>query len=447
MTLEDAVADVLHRVAVSGASAADAVAVESDGITVSVRLRKVEKVAEARERRIGVRVFVGQSSAVLSTADFSTPSLARRAEDAVACARVTAPDPVAGLPDPADVVKTPADLGLHDPAVAALSAERQIVFATEAESAALDADSAITNSEGAECGSGTARVVYGTSHGFVGGYQASSVSLHVVPVATRNGSMQRDYWYTTSRRLDGLEPPGRVGAVAAARATRRLGARKVETCQVPVVFDPETAASLFRHLAAAVSGSAVYRGTSFLRDKLGERIAAGGLTVVDDGTLPGALGSKPFDGEGVATRRTSVVEGGVLRSYLLDTYAARKLGLPTTGNAARAVSDGPSVAPTNLFVQPGPHAPDEIIRSLRRGLYVTELIGFGVNGVTGDYSRGAVGLWIEDGAFAYPVEEITIAGNLLDMFRDIDMIGSDLTLRGAIAAPTLRIARMTVAGA
>jgi PmbA protein len=344
------------------------------------------------------------------------------------------------------VVAAPADLALHDPAVAALSAERQIALATDAEAAALDADPAITNSEGAECGSGTARVVYGTSHGFVGSYETSTVSLHVVPVATRNGSMQRDYWYTTSRRLDGLEPPAQVGAVAAARAARRLGARQVGTCQVPVVFDPETAASLVRHLAAAAAGSAVYRGTSFLRDRLGERIAGEHLTVVDDGTLAGALGSKPFDGEGVVTRRTVVVERGVLRSYLLDTYAARKLGLATTGNAARGVADGPGVAPTNLFIQPGAHAPEDIIRSVPRGLYVVELIGFGVNGVTGDYSRGAVGLWIEDGTLAYPVEEITIAGNLLEMLRDIDMIGSDLTLRGALAAPTLRIARMTVAG-
>jgi PmbA protein len=446
MTLEDAVSAVLARAAASGASAADAVAVESDGISVSVRLRRVDKVSEARERRLGVRAFMGQSSAVLSTADLSPASLARLAEDAVAFARVTASDPVAGLPDPADVVAAPADLALHDPAVAALSAERQIALATDAEAAALDADPAITNSEGAECGSGTARVVYGTSHGFVGSYETSTVSLHVVPVATRNGSMQRDYWYTTSRRLDGLEPPAQVGAVAAARAARRLGARQVGTCQVPVVFDPETAASLVRHLAAAAAGSAVYRGTSFLRDRLGERIAGEHLTVVDDGTLAGALGSKPFDGEGVVTRRTVVVERGVLRSYLLDTYAARKLGLATTGNAARGVADGPGVAPTNLFIQPGAHAPEDIIRSVPRGLYVVELIGFGVNGVTGDYSRGAVGLWIEDGTLAYPVEEITIAGNLLEMLRDIDMIGSDLTLRGALAAPTLRIARMTVAG-
>jgi PmbA protein len=447
MTLEEVVADVLRAVADLGASAADAVAIESDSVTVGIRLRSVEKASEARERRAGVRVFVGQSSAVVSTADVSPQSLARLAADAVAFARVTAPDPSAGLLDTAEIAQAPPDLDLYDPAAENMSTDTKIALATEAEAAALEWDPAITNSEGAEFSSGSARVVYGTSPGFMGSYRASSFGLHVVPVATRDGAMQRDYWYSADRKLNRLEDARSVGETAARRTVRRLGARQVKTCQAPLVFDPEAAATLVRHLAAAASGSAIYRGTSFLVGRLSEAIAAPIVTIHDDGTIAGALGSKPFDGEGAPTRRTVVVDRGVLRSYLLDGYSARKLGLRTTGNASRSVGDGPGVAPTNLFLLPGPHSPEDIIASVDRGLYVTELIGFGINGVTGDYSRGAVGLWIEDGKLTHAVEEVTIAGNLLDMYRDIDMVGNDLKLRSSISAPTLKISRMTVAGA
>jgi PmbA protein len=258
--------------------------------------------------------------------------------------------------------------------------------------------------------------------------------------------MQRDYWYSSHRKLSKLEPAAAVGKKAAERTIRRLGARRVKTQQAPVVFDPETAASLLRHLAGAVSGSSLYRKTSFLLGKLGEKIAASGIWIDDDARIPSALGSKPFDGEGLPTRRTPVIEDGVLTSYLLDTYSARKLSLRSTANASRSFADAPAASPTNFFLRPGTTSPEEIIRSVRSGLYVTELSGFGVNPVTGDYSRGAVGLWIENGELAYPVEEITIAGNLLEMFQNIEVIGDDLKLRGTIAAPTLKIAKMTIAG-
>ncbi len=447
MTLEDLVSHALRAAVAAGARAADAVAVESDGSGVSVRLGEIEKVSEARERRIGLRAFVDQSSAVLSTADLSPHSVERLAVDAVACAKVTAPDPAAGLPAADEVCAAPPDLGLYDASIEQLSTATRIDLAKRAEAAALAADPAISNSEGAEFSSGAARVAYGSTLGFLGAYEGSSFSLHVVPVASRDGGMQRDYWYTAARRFDGLEPAQSVGETAARRTLRRLGGRKVPTCRVPIVFDPEAAATLVRHLAAAVSGSAIYRGTSFLRDKLGEAVASPNLSVHDDGTMPGALGSKPFDGEGLLTRKTVVVDRGVLRSYLLDCYSARKLGLASTGNAARSIGEAPSVAPTNLFVLPGSHTPEEIVASVPRGLYVTELIGFGINPVTGDYSRGAAGLWIEGGELAHPVEEVTIAGNLLEMYGAIDMLGNDLTFRGSISAPTLRIAAMTVAGA
>jgi PmbA protein len=257
--------------------------------------------------------------------------------------------------------------------------------------------------------------------------------------------MQRDSWYAVSRRLRQLEPPEVIGETAAKRALRRLGARKVPTQQAPVVFDPDVAASLIRTLAGAASGTAIYRGASFLLNRLGQQVAADTVTVIDDGTIPGGLGSRPFDGEGVATRRTVVLEHGILRSYLLDTYCARRLGMASTGNAARDAA-GMSVASTNLYLVPGTYSPEEIIASVKSGLYLTELIGFGVNVVTGDYSRGAVGIWIDNGKLAYPVEEITIAGNLHDMLHQIDMVGNDLVFRGRTAAPTLKIARMTIAG-
>ena len=258
--------------------------------------------------------------------------------------------------------------------------------------------------------------------------------------------MQRDYWYSSNRKFSRLESPQSVGEKAARRVLRRLGAKKVKTCEVPIVFEPEIAASLLRNLASAISGYALYKGASFLVGKLGTQIGSELLTVVDDATIPGALGSKPFDGEGLPTSKKTIVERGKLQSYLLDSYSGRKLGMASTGNASRSVAEPPGVAPTNFYLSPGKYSPDAIIASVKQGFYITELIGFGVNMVTGDYSRGAAGLWIEDGELTQPVEEVTIAGNLKAMFQNIDMIGNDLQLRGRIAAPTLKISQMTVAG-
>jgi PmbA protein len=258
--------------------------------------------------------------------------------------------------------------------------------------------------------------------------------------------MQRDGWYSVQRRLRNLETPEAIGREAARRALRRLGARKVPTQQTPVVFDPDMAASLLRTICGAVAGSAIYRSASFLTGRLGQQVAATDLTIVDDGRMAGKLGTRPFDGEGLPTRRTAIIQNGVLVSYLLDTYTGRKLGMASTGNASRSLGQPPTVAPTNCHIVPGPYPPEQIVRSVDRGLYVTELIGFGVNLVTGDYSRGAVGIWIENGELTRPVEEITIAGNLKDMLQQIEMIGNDLEWRGSVVAPTLKIARMTVAG-
>jgi PmbA protein len=257
--------------------------------------------------------------------------------------------------------------------------------------------------------------------------------------------MQRDTWYSTARKRAKLDDPESIGRTAARRAVRRLGGRKVKTTEVPVIFDPENAAGLLRAIAGAASGPTLYRRASFLLDRLGSRIAVPSVTIVDDGTLPGALGSRPFDGEGLATRRTVLVREGVLESYLLDSYSARKLGMTSTHHAVRDGA-GVSVSTTNLMLLPGTSTPESLIKSVKNGLYVTELIGFGVNGVTGDYSRGAAGIWIENGELSYPVEEVTVAGNLLEMFSAVEGIGNDLVMRDRTVSPTLLIGRMVVAG-
>jgi PmbA protein len=361
-------------------------------------------------------------------------------------AQATAEDPCGGLPDPDLFSPEVADLDLWDPEAEDLPVAGRIALAMATESAALDFDPRITNSDGAEYSHEDARILFANSHGFTGEYRGSSVILSATPIAGDNGGMQRDAWYSLQRRLRKLESPEVIGRTAAQRALRRLGARKVATQQVPVVFDPDTAASLLRTICGAVSGSAVYRSASFLAGRLGEQVAVPGLTVADDGRMVGHLGSRPFDGEGLPTRRTVVIRDGVLASYLLDTYTGRKLAMASTGNATRSLGQPPAVAPTNCYIAPGPFSPEQIIRSVNSGLYITEMIGFGVNLVTGDYSRGAVGLWIDHGELAYPVEEITIAGNLREMLQQIEMIGNDLEWRGSIASPSLKIARMTVAG-
>ena len=443
--LLDLLTDVLARARDKGATEADAFVVEDQSFSAQVRMGQVDTVKHARDQHLALRVFVGRSAAAASTSDLSRESLGRLVDEAVTLARITAPDPLSGLADHAELARGVPDLGLDDPRGHELEPEAKIELARRCEQAALRYDPRITNSEGGDFGDGHARYAYATSHGFAGEYRSSSFSLSTSPLASANGEMQRDGWYHVTRKRASLDAPEAIGRVAAQRALRRLGARRVKTAEVPVIFDPQMAATLIRHIAGAASGPSLYRGASFLLNRLGETIAAPSITIVDDGTMPGALGSRPFDGEGLPTRRTVLVDRGVLTSYLLDSYSARKLGLASTHHAARD-GGGVSVSTTNLHLAPGDASPESLIRSVKSGLYVTELIGFGVNGVTGDYSRGAVGMWIENGELAYPVEEITVAGNLLDMFRAVEGVGNDLVFRDRTAAPTLLIGRMVVAG-
>jgi PmbA protein len=443
--LADLLVAVLSRATARGATAADGFLVEERHFSASVRLGDVDTVTHSHDQRLSLRVFAGRASASASTSDLSRESLERVVDEATALARITAEDAHAGLPEPAALIDRVPDLDLADVGGHELAPEAKIELARRAEAAALQADPRITNSEGGEFFDRQARYAYATSHGFARSYATSSFGITVSPVAGTNGDMQRDSWYSVARKRARLDEPEVVGRVAASRAVRRLGARKVQTTEVPVIFDPETAASLVRAIVGAASGPSLYRRASFLLDRRGTRVAAPGVTIVDDGLLPGALGSRPFDGEGLATRRTVIVGAGMLESYVLDTYSARKLGLVSTHHAARDGS-GVSVSTTNVMLEAGPTPPAELIASVRRGLYVTDLIGFGVNGVTGDYSRGATGLWIENGELAYPVEEVTVAGNLLEMFGGIEGIGNDLVLRDRTAAPTIKIGRMVVAG-
>jgi PmbA protein len=444
--LRDAVQHALECALAAGAWAADVGLTAGESFEARVRGNEIDFVKQARERGLGVRVFCGGrgglSSATTRSNDLTPAVVASVAADAVALARATVPDPCAGLPDGGFAADAP-DLALFEPRDHPFDAEGRIAAAREAEAAAHAVDPRIADSDGSQVESSRSRIVYGNSAGFLAEYESGRHSLLAESLArTPDGKMQRDVWYTSSRRLAGLEPAASVGVKSAKRALRKLGARRVPTCEAPVIFDPLVAPSLIRQLAGCLSGYAVYRGASFLASRMGERIAAPGVTLIDDGRRVGGLGSRPFDGEGLATRRNLLVDGGRLRSWVLDTYAARKLGLASTGSAVR----GGGASTTNLWLEPGTLSPETIVTSTPRGLYVTELIGMGFNPVTGDYSRGASGLWIENGELAFPVEEITIAGNLGAMLKEIDAIGNDLLWLGAAAAPTLRIARMTIAG-
>ena len=438
--------DLLAKAKHSGATEADIIIADGETLSVQVRLGAVDRLTKAREKHLGLRVFVGKRSASTSTSDFSADSLNQLVAETCTLAKAVVEDQVSGLPAADQMAGESPDLDLYDPT--RLNTEQQIDLAKRVEAAAMSTDQRVTNSEGGDFESSSGRVVLSNSHGFLGEYQSSSFSMSASPVATDPGSgaMQRDSWYDVQRKFAKLDSPEAVGLEAARRTVRKLGARKVATQRVPVVFDSEMAGSLMGNLCSAVSGYSLYKGASFLAGQLDKPLAPEYVTVYDDGRVVGGLGSRPFDGEGLPTRKTTVVERGVLKSYLLDTYSGKKLGLVSTGNASRSVGENPSVGPTNFYLAPGAKTAQDIIETVKQGLYVTDLIGFGINMVTGDYSRGAAGFWIKGGELAYPVEEITIAGNLKDMFAGIEMIGSDLVFRGRIASPTVKIAEMMVAG-
>ncbi|MBV9572537.1 MAG: TldD/PmbA family protein [Acidobacteriales bacterium] len=445
--LKDLAEEIVSRAISGGATAAECVIREGDEFSTLVRLGQVETLKESGSKSIGVRVFNGKRAASTYSSDFSPAGLDRMLNSALELSKITSEDPHAGIPEPSQLGAISGDLDLYSSDVYSLPGEERISYARRAEKAALDYDLRIKNSEGGSFDAATGHKVLANSHGFVGEFRRSYCSVAAIPIAqNEKGAMQRDYWFSVARSLSRLESPEEVGKIAAQRTLRRLGARSVKTAKVPVIFDPLVANSILEHIFEGVNGDSVYRGASFLAGKLGERVAASQVNVIDDGTIPGGFGSSPFDGEGVPTRRTVVIEKGVLKSYLLNTYTARKLGLQTTGNAARGLAGSPGIGPGNYFLQAGTKSPAEIIAAIPDGLYVTEFLGHGANLVTGDYSRGASGMWISGGELAFPVEEITVAGNLKDMFLNITEIGNDLEFRGSVACPTIRIDGLTVGG-
>ena len=453
LDLESLAADVVALATKAGATDAEAVAREGDEFSVNVRMGEVETLKDSGSRGLGLRVFLGSRSASTSTSDLTAEGIRQLVEGALALAKVTEEDPFTGLPEAGEFGALTDDLHLYSDDVYSLSGEQRIAWARRAEAAALAVDTRLTNSDGGSFDAATGRKVLANSRGFVGGYQSSYAGVSAAPVAMdANGTMQRDGWWSSARCLAHLESPESIGKEAARRALRRLGARRVATQRVPIVFAPEVARSLVGSIFEAASGDAIWRSASFLAGKLGEKIAATNLTIIDDHTmlLPsgmGGFGTSPFDGEGLPSRRTVVVEVGILRNYLLNSYTARKLGMKSTHNASRGLAGTPGIGCGNLYIEPGTQTAEQIIADVPAGLYVTGLMGFGVNTVTGDYSRGATGLWIENGVLTYPVEEVTIAGNLAEMFQNVTAIGSDLEFRGAVASPTLRIDGMTIAGA
>jgi PmbA protein len=441
--------DVVDRAKQLGATVAECSVQDGSSLSAKVRLGEPELVEEAASRSVGLRVMIGQKVAVSYTSDLSATGIARLVEDAVELAQLSEADPFAGPPDPS-LLSTRAqhpNLDLFDPAVDGVDGAEAVRRARAGERAALDFDPRVTNTDGATFSRGSGASALVTSGGFSGVARGTYASLVVNPVVDDEGGKKRSGYYWTSRRhLADLEGEEAVGREAARRTLRKLGARKVESQEVPVIFDPDAARSILGLVAGCISGGAIWRKSSYLVDRLGTQVASELISVVDDPLMPRALGSRAFDGEGLLSRRNVLIEKGVLKSYQLDSYSGRKLQMPSTANASRSGSGGVGISSSNFVLQAGTRPPEDILRETKRGLYVTNMMGFGFNGVTGDFSRGAAGFWIEDGELAFPVSEVTISLNLDEILKRIDAVGSDLDLRSSTAAPTVRVSQMTLAG-
>lgn len=433
---------LIGKAVAAGADAADAVCFESVSQSVTWRLGEQEHLDRSENAEVGLRVFVGARQAMVSSSDSSATALDELAERSVAMARSVPEDPFCGLADKDQLASDFPDLEVCDETEP--SAETLSERAARAEDAARSV-SGVTNSDGAEAGWGRSRVTLAASNGFRHSRSGSNHSISVGVVAGENASMECDYDYASAVFGSDLPPPEDIGRSAGEKAVARLNPRKAQSAEVPVVYDSRVAKSLIGHLASAINGNSVARGTTFLKDKMGEKLFPEAITIVDDPLRRRGLRSKSFDGEGIGTKRLDVIEKGVLTSWILDLRSARQLGLVTTGHAARGSSSPPSPSTTNLYLEPGAMTPKELMADIKSGLYITELMGFGINGITGDYSRGASGFWIENGELAYPVNEMTIAGNLIDMFAHLKA-ADDLEFRYGTNAPTLRVEGMTVAG-
>ncbi len=438
---------IVQRAKKKGAKQAEAFLEVGRQSSCRVRNGEIEDLTEATSKGVGLRVITKDNRLGFAyTSDFESSSLDRFVDRALQLAQTSAPNKLNGLPTAKELGK-PSETGeLYDAAVANLAGDWKIKSALEMEKAGKAVDSRIATFASVGAGDYVSEVYVASSEGLSGGYAGTYVYLFAAPVASEGGQRQTSSWVDYKRFLGDLETPEKVGQEAARRAVRMVGAKRVKSQQVPVIFDPLMAASFVGNLSAAVDGNAIYKNSSIFVGKLGKRLAPESVTVLDDGLLKRGLGTSPFDGEGVATRRTPILEKGVLRNYLYDSFTARKAKAKTTGNAARGYSSQPHIGTNNLYLEPGTRSPEELIREVKSGFYVTAMLGSGANPVTGEYSRGANGLWIENGELAYPVQEVTVAGNLLQMLQDLDAIGSDLQFRGSVGAPTIRFKQLTVSG-
>jgi PmbA protein len=435
--------DLVAKAKKAGADAADAVAIAGTSLSHTRRLGKTEKLERSEHQDLGLRVLVGKQQAIVSSSDRAPATLDELVERAVAMARTIPEDPFCGLADPDQITHDWPALDIFDPTEP--TAEMLIERARTAEETAL-AVAGITNSEGADAGWGRSRAALVASNGFAGSYAGSSHGVSVSVIGGTGTGMERDYDFASAVYGSDLRSAEEIGRSAGERAVKRLGARKMPTAKVPVIFDPRVARSFLSHLLGAISGPSIARGTSFLKDKLRERIFPEAITITEDPHRQRGLRSRPFDGEGIANQRRALIDKGVLTTWLLDLRSARQLKMTTTGHAARGTASPPSPAATNIWIEPGGQTPQDLYADIAAGFYVTELMGMGVNGITGDYSRGAAGFWIENGAIAFPVSEMTVAGNLKDMFARM-IAANDLEFRTGADAPTLRIDDLTVAGA
>jgi PmbA protein len=426
----------------AGADAADAVAMRGVSLSVQVREGEVEESERSEGNDMGLRVFVGSRQAVVSTNDVAGTDVAALAERAVAMARATPEDKYASLADVDRLAREFPDLDLLDRAMPSVAMLEDM--ARRAEQAGL-AVKGVSKSDGASASAGIGGTVLMTSHGFSGSYLRSRTGISMSAIAGEGTAMETDYDFSSALHRSDLEAPEKIGRTAGERAAQRLNPRKVSTRKVPVIFDPRVSGSIVSHLVGAINGAAIARKTSFLKDKMGEQLFAKGIDIIDDPLRRRGLRSHPFDAEGVGVRRYALVENGVLKTWLLDTATGRELGLKTTGHAQRSASSTPSPGATNLHLAPGKVSPEQLLSEIDEGFYVTDLIGMGVNAVTGDYSRGAAGFWIEKGEKKYPVSEVTIAGHLLEMFRTLTP-ADDLEFRYGVNAPTLRVEGLTIAG-
>lgn len=446
MNHKEFASEIVRQAIKSGADEAEVFLEEGRESEVGTRMGKIETLKQATSKGLGLRVFAGKKLGFSYTSDFSKKSVEAFIEKAVALAKETSKDEYNGLPTIGGGFGYP-DLDLFDSELQNLSTDWKIEACKEMEETAFAYDERINNSHGATVYDGDSFRVLANSHGVLHSYKSTYCYLVCVPVAMQEGKMQTGFWFSHKRFFRELDSPKEVATTAAKRTVRQLGARKAPTKYVPVVFEPMMSASIIGSIFGALDGDRVYKRQTYLVDKSGEEIACPLVTVIDDGTIARAVGSAPLDGEGLPTFRRVVVDKGVLQSYFYDTYTANKVGTEPTGNAQRSYSSTPRIGSWNFYLEAGNDSPEKIIASVKEGLYVTRMMGFGLNMATGDLSRGAMGLWIEDGELTHPVEEATIAGNMLEILKDIEMVGNDLEFRSTTCAPTIKVKEMTVSGA